>query len=164
MTDNENLQNPNVTEEGQGASGQQDYLDAYMELKKNSVSKEEYDRVVGENKKLFKTLTDGGQVVNKVESKKRPYAEVAKDMLNKNLNDLQYAKLFLELRDAYKEQTGDDFVSQHQDADIVEQDTKDMELYADILKDSIERANGDLKIFKAYYDSRVAETNLPRRR
>lgn len=160
MTDNENL---NI-KEGQDASGQQDYIDAYMELKKNSVSKDEYDRVVGENKKLFKTLTDGGQVINKVETKKRPYAEVANDMLDPKLNDLQMAKLFLELRDAYKEQTGNDFVCQHQESQIVEQDTKDLELYANILKDSIERANGDIKLFKAYYNSRIVDSGVPVRR
>ena len=39
-----------------------DYIKAISDLKKNSVAREEYNRVIEENKNLLKTLVEGGQI------------------------------------------------------------------------------------------------------
>ena len=78
----------------------QDYLNTIAELKRNSVTKDEYNKLKQENKNLLQTLVEGGQI-QPTESE----PEVDVDALRKELfkvpcelDNLEYIKKALQFR------------------------------------------------------------------
>ena len=83
----------------------QDYLATIAELKRNSVSREEYNKLRAENKNLLQTLVEGGQIQN-VESKPEVDVDALRKELfdvNCDLNNLQFVEKTLQLREALME-------------------------------------------------------------
>lgn len=80
----------------------QDYLATIAELKKNSVSRDEYNKLRAENKNLLQTLVEGGQI-QAVESKPEVDVDALRGELfdvNCELNNLQFVEKTLQLRNA----------------------------------------------------------------
>lgn len=87
-----------------------DYIEALKELKQNSVSKEKFDALNEEKKKLLEAIVSGQEVQLPEEQEKLETRETyyKKYKENKFSNDLDYWDNFLKLRKATIEEYGAD--------------------------------------------------------
>lgn len=132
--------------------GANDYLANLQALKDNTVSKEDYAKLVADNKRLAQALANGDfggskqtnvRVIPSVEEAKK------KVFTGRKKTDLQYFSEVLDLRDAVLASGGrDPFL--HTDPDYVptEQDKITAERVADNLREAIEYAEGDPALFR----------------
>lgn len=92
----------------------QKYLDTIAEMRKNSVSREEYDKVRNENKTLLENIANGRYTDDAAatEEPKPTSAELREKIFGKDsdtLTDLEFVKGLCDLRDALLEETGTDY-------------------------------------------------------
>lgn len=144
----------------------QNYIEAINKLKSTTVSKEKYDQLKEENANLLNSLINGNQVTAVTESEAKPTAaELRKELFTKEHNDLEYAKLTLQLRDAVKEETGVDcFVSNSTLQPAKDEDYASAEKVAKVLQECIDNSNGDNGIFMAHLTNRINDIVLPQRK
>ena len=107
MEDNKEL-NSVTSQEGDTTETEFDPVQAINELKQNSVSKEQYQKVVEEKNKYLKALIDGNQVAEAQPKEPVNIDELRNSLFGEELNNLDYAKKALELRDAIIEKEGKD--------------------------------------------------------
>lgn len=129
----------------------QDYIDNLNALKENMVSRDEYNKILADNKKLVNALSNGGGYSR--EEKKQP---VDLDELRKQLfspqtqrkTDLEYFTQVMQLRDAVIERGGQDpFLPYNREYIPTQQDIDDANRIADGIKECIEYAEGDPHVF-----------------
>lgn len=127
----------------------EDYLETIKTLKQNTVSKEDYTKLLDENKRLLKTVIDGQPGETETPSPKhRPIQEIRDELFNKDNNNLRYAELSLELRDAVMEDGGEDpFVPFGEKIKPTQEDREKAEQVATVFKECIEYAEGDSQLF-----------------
>ena len=135
---------------GQPEFGAQDYLDNLSALKDTMVSKDEYNRILEDNRKMANALASG---LNYGEEKPEP-ADINK--LRESLfspdkqrkTNLQYFTEVLALRDALIEAgEPDPFLPYNREYVPTQQDIADVERIAENLKECVESAKGDPGIF-----------------
>lgn len=168
MTENEqNLvnENENVNENQVESGSSTDYINAIKELKKNSVSKEEYAKLQAENKSLVEALIDGGQVTVEQEQPETPdIAELRQAMNEEGLSNLEYTSRALALRDAVIEQQGpeaDPFVGlPSKNYTPTADDYAKAQKVADILQDCVNKADGDPEVFNGYLNASIMEDSI----
>ena len=97
-----------TSQEGETTETDFDPVQAINELKQNSVSKEQYQKVVEEKNKYLKALIDGNQVAEAQPKEPVNIDELRNSLFGEELNNLDYAKKALELRDAIIEKEGKD--------------------------------------------------------
>lgn len=86
-----------------------DYIAAIKELKQNSVSKDKYDALAAENKKLVDALVSGEEIEANEEDELKPRLDYYKAYKENKFNtDLDYWKNFLNLREATIKEYGKD--------------------------------------------------------
>lgn len=127
-----------------------DPVQAINELKQNSVSKEEYNKVVSEKNKYLKALIDGNQIAEAQPKKPVDIDALRKDLFggSKDLTNLEYAQKSLELRDALIERDGVDiFVGRGSKLTPTDDDYEAAQRVADAFKQCIDVAQGDSEIF-----------------
>lgn len=128
----------------------EDYLESIKTLKQNTVPKEDYNKLLDENKRLLKTVIDGqpGDIETPTTAKHRPIQEIRDELFNKENNNLRYAELSLELRDAVLEDGGEDiFVPSGEKIKPTQEDRDKAEKTAKIFRECIEYADGDSQLF-----------------
>ncbi len=120
-----------------------------QKLRENTVSKEEYDKLKSENKRLFKTLVENGQISNNEQTSDKTSKELRKELLESNdLSNLEYWKKTLELRDRIIEEGGvDPFLPVGNRISPTSEDVECANRVAKVVKDTIEYANGDSQLF-----------------
>lgn len=143
MAEDENKKDNNVEDTNQM------YIDTINELKANSVSRADYDKVVNENRNLLRSLAQGNPTATaKDETPKRSVQEIRNDLFNKDHTNLEFAKEALELRDSIMNEGGTDpFLPVGKDIIITDSDVASANRVADALKQCIEYADGDSDIF-----------------
>lgn len=127
-----------------------DPVQAINELKQNSVSKEEYNKVVSEKNKYLKALIDGNQIAEAQPKEPVDIDALRKDLFggSKDLTNLEYAQKSLELRDALIERDGVDiFVGRGSKLTPTDYDYEAAQRVADAFKQCIDVAQGDSEIF-----------------
>ena len=127
-----------------------DPVQAINELKQNSVSKEEYNKVVSEKNKYLKALIDGNQIAEAQPKEPVDIDALRKDLFggSKDLTNLEYAQKSLELRDALIERDGVDiFVGRGSKLTPTDEDYEAAQRVADAFKQCIDVAQGDSEIF-----------------
>lgn len=148
MTNEEN--NVNETPEEQTFSAQ-DYINNLNALKENMISRDEYNKVVADNKKLVNALSSGGYMEREEQKQ-----AVDVDALRRSLfspetqrkTNLQYFTEVLALRDALIERGEQDpFLPFNREYVPTPQDMDDAERIANNLKECVEYANGDPSVF-----------------
>lgn len=119
-----------------------------QKLRENTVSKEEYEKLKSENKRLFKTLVENGQIKQDTNNDKTS-RELRKELLESNdLSNLDYWKKTLELRDRIIEEGGTDpFLPVGNRISPTSEDVECANRVAKVVKDAIEYANGDSQLF-----------------
>lgn len=135
------------------------YLDEIKELKKNSVSRAEYDKLVNENRNLLHSLVEGQQI------EQQPVQEAPVDVngLRKelysgenNMTNLEYITKTLELRDAIMATGGQDpFLPFGEKIRVTQDDIEAANRVADSLKEMVEIADGDPVAFRNEFQRRV---------
>lgn len=162
MNENETKNLPNEDSQANSNPNEKDYLDAINKLKENSVSKEEYDRAVLENKKLIKAITDGNSLDNKEDtSEKIDVAKISELILHGELNNLEIAKNALKLREQFKKEKGVDiFAPNWREEEVTENDLKAAEELAEYYQACVDASEDDPKRFQAIFESGLEEPKI----
>lgn len=128
------------------------YIEAIKEMKKNSVSKEAYDKLMADNKALLDAVINGKEVPATAEPKQPADIDALRKKLfsteNGDLSNIEYVKTALELRDALIEQQNvDPFLPMGKNISPTAEDMVGSDKLANALKSCIEYADGDSQLF-----------------
>lgn len=122
------------------------YIQTIKELKENSVSKEEYEKLLKERNQLIDVLKEGGTIENNDLSEDTN--ELRKKLFNTELSNLEYIETALKLRKNVLEETGEDiFVAKGNGVVNTTTDYQQAQRVADILEQLVEEAEGSSAIF-----------------
>lgn len=143
MADNEQITNNEPKE-----PTNEQYIEALAELRKNSVSREDYNKIKQENAQLLNTLVNGGTISPEEAPKRRSIDECRKAIFSDNINNLEFAKASLELREQLIEKgETDPFLPYGQKIVPTEEDVAIANRVATTLQECIDYANGDSNVF-----------------
>lgn len=131
--------------------GAQDYLDNLNALKENMVSREEYQKILDDNRKMANALANGINYSGE-EAKEPVNIDELRDKLfspeHQRKTNLQYFTEVLQLRDALIEAgENDPFLPFNREYIPTQQDMADAERIATNLKECVECAAGDPAVF-----------------
>lgn len=153
QNNNENVnENENLVEE------EFDPIKEINEIKKNSVPKDEYDKLKEEHNKTLKAIINGDveglnlpQVDNNSTSDNLEIIKACRhDLANKELNNLDYVSTALKLRKAVIDEYGEDkdpFLPTGHNVVIDKTDVETANRVADTLQELVDKANGDSLYF-----------------
>lgn len=160
MIDNENLElrvGENVEDT--------DYIEALKTLKQNSVSKEQYQKVKDENKRLLNSLVNGESI--QVEKEKEvDISKLRKELFSQDadLNNVDFISKALELRTALIEKEGiDPFLPVGKKITPTEEDISTANRVATVLQECLDYADGDSQAFTNELQRRTIDTAPMRR-
>ena len=146
-----------------------DYIAQIKNLKENSVSKDDYNKLKADNKKLIDALANGTQM--DVVEPKTSAVEKINECRNKlfakenNLNNLEYCKTAVELREALIENGDrDPFLPYGHNVLATESDIESANRVATILKECIDYAEGDSNIFTNELQRRTVDVVIPKKK
>ena len=166
--ENKDLENLESVSGEKGGEDTSALIEAIKTMKKNTVSREQYEAKEAENRELLDALINGGQVVQPTETEEDPQERIAvlrKELFgssNNNMTNLEYAQKSLELHDLNLQVgNGNDFLPVGQGVEITRDDVDKADLYAKTLKECIEKAEGDSEVFTAELARRTAESITP---
>lgn len=144
MVDQE--KNVNIPEE---ETTQVNYIEAMAEMRKNMVSRDEYNKVVEENKQLVNTLVSGQTIELPKQEPEVNLDELRNDLFNKDNTNLGFAEKALKLRnELLKRGERDPFVPYGHQYLPTDEDVASAEKAADALQHCIDVADGDPNIFQ----------------
>lgn len=137
-----------------------DYINAINELKQNTVSKDQYDKLRAENKQLLDTLVNGGQLTQHPLAEKADIAALRQGLFERHdLTNLEYCKRTLELRNALIEDGQQDpFLPVGSNVRIEDSDYVIAERVAGVMQECVDEANGDSALFTALLQNRLQES------
>lgn len=146
----------------------QKYIDTIADMRRTSVSREEYDRVRNENKQLLTSIVSG-QAYESGSTEPAPKPDV--DALRKDLfggdcqlTNLEYWQKALTLRQAIIDEGGKDcFLPYGSKIAPTDEDRQKAENVAKVVSECIEYADGDSNIFTTELQRRTVD-NIPTRR
>lgn len=140
-----------------------DYLEVINDLKRNSVSRDEYEKLKAENKKLLNNVVNG-QVVEVEQGPEYRDVDVIRDELfNNEHNNLEYIKLALELRNTLiaKGET-DPFLPVGKQISPSREDVEKAELVAQVYQECVDYAEGDSALFTQELMRRTRDVKVRR--
>lgn len=145
-------------------------LEAYNDLKENTVSKKEYERVLKRNEDLTQALIkndrleeDKGPKESNPDKIKRLTNELYSDK-RESMSNLEYCQKTVELRDAIIAEGGrDPFLptAGNEKDSFANQQTA--EKVANGLKNMVKDADGNPEAFNALFQARVEDSSVPKR-
>lgn len=137
------------------------YIDQINDLKNNTVSRSEYEKVQKDNRDLFTALKNRQLVEesSNTETPKVPLSELRENFFNPDRTNLDYVKTALELHDRTLAETGiNDFVPNSHMNSVTEEDLAAAGQVEEFLRSLVETANGDPNVFNIEYQRRVVDT------
>ena len=141
-----------------------DYIEVINNLKANSVSKDKYQKLKDENKRLLDSLVNGQQV-EAPNTPKVSNDELRKDLFNKNLSNLEFVEKTLQLRKNILEEKGEDiFAPDGPQFSFSDDDRRDAQRVADALQSCVDTADGNSVIFTNELQRILKDTPLPKKR
>lgn len=160
----ENNQSVSQQEEVNNTGAEVDPIEALREIKKNSVPRSEYDRVVAERNKIFAAYANGEREEQPEKQTPVDVDALRKDILSGELPNLEYAEKVIALRNELIAQgQRDPFLPYGKDVYPTMEDEAEAQAVADALEDCIEAANGDSAIFTNELQ-RIMVNTAPQRR
>ena len=145
----------------QGQNQEPDYIAQIEELRANSVSRDDYNKLKAEHNRAMNALINGGQIETKEAE------PVDKDALRKalftqdceNLSNLEYWQKTLQLRQAIIDDGGQDpFLPYGQKIAPTAEDVQKASNVAKVVQECIDYAQGDSRIFTNELDRRTVDT------
>ena len=146
-----------------------DYIEQIKKLKESSVSKDDYNKLKADNKKLIDALANGTQM-DVVESKVSAVENInnlRKKLFSKgnNLDNLEYCKTAVELRDALIENGDrDPFLPFGHNVVATDSDHETANRVATVMKECIDYADGDPDIFTNELQRRTVDVVIPKKK
>ena len=141
-----------------------DYIEVINNLKANSVSKDKYQKLKDENKRLLDSLVNG-QEVEAPNTPKVSNDDLRKDLFTKNLSNLEFVEKTLQLRQNILEEKGEDiFAPDGPQFSFTDEDRRDAQRVADALQSCVDTADGNSAIFTNELQRILKDTSLPNRR
>lgn len=150
------MENDNETKEvldNQENGTASDYLEVINDLKRNTVSKEDYEKLREENKMLLNNIANN-VVVNTDEEKKEEKVDINKlreDLFgsdNQDMTNLEYVTKVMELRKALMDRgERDPFLPSGQNILPTDEDIKTANRVAEVYQNCIDVADGNPDIF-----------------
>ena len=128
----------------------QEYIDQINELKRNSVSRTEYEKIKEENRTLLSNLVNGtaSVVAEEAPIQRESLDDLIERVFNNPKNDLDYVAGILEIRDRVMEEGGaDPFVSDNGRYHATDEDYRIAENTAEGLRHCVEVADGNNDVF-----------------
>ena len=141
-----------------------DYISALNEMKQNSVSRSEYEKLKADNKRLLDSIVNGTSENVEVLPKKS-IEELRKNFMKEGVSNLDYWKNALELRERLIEEgqpdpmipTGVRVAANQMDYDGVEK-------LVSGIKHCIDYADGDSQLFTNELQRITRDVNIPRQK
>lgn len=159
MTENDNI----IESEQENVGADNDYIEAIKEMKANSVSKEDYNKLKEENKKLLQAVVNG-ETIEIEKQKPVDIKEIRKRFITAE-STLDGVTAALELRDAVMAAGGKDpFLPAGKKIVATEDDIKTAERVAEGFRHCVEYAEGDPQIFANELTRITADTGISARR
>lgn len=129
-----------------------EYISQINNLRENTVSREEYERIKNDNKELAKALINGtgANIPGITKPENKPDLDDLRKKLftKKSKNDLEYFTNLLALRDGVMaDGQPDPFLPINREFRATAQDEADAERIATQIKEAIEYADGDPAVF-----------------
>ena len=125
-----------------------DYISAIKDLKANTVSKSEYEKLQAENKQLIDALANGETVPASAEPEKPSLDELRANLMKEEQSNLEFVKNALALRNAVIEQEGyDPFVPRGSQYAPTAEDEAAAFRVAKVYQECVDYANGDSQLF-----------------
>ena len=131
-----------------------DYIEQIKKLKESSVSKDDYNKLKADNKKLIDALANGTQVEGKVEPKVSAVEKIQnlrKELFgseSNSMNDLDMVSKMLELRKEIIDNGGTDpFLPKGHKVRITDNDKECANRVARVLTECVEDAEGSNRRF-----------------
>lgn len=153
-----NVNNPEVE------TTQVNYIEAMAEMRKNMVSKEEYNKVLEENRQLVNTLATGGSIQVEQPEVLVDTDALKKELSSKEMTNLEYATKALQLRDELlKRGEKDPFLPNGHEYIPNDTDSQEAQRAADALQYCVDVADGDPHIFQTELQRILVDPILPRK-
>ena len=159
------LENENLEQRVEESNPDTDYVAAIKELKEKTVSKESYQKLRDENKKLLQSLVNGEQIQAEVE--KPDINELRKELFNEdsNIDNVNFISKALELRTALIENgEPDPFLPVGKRITPTDEDLSAANRVATVLQECLDYAQGDSQAFTNELQRRTIDTAPTRRR
>lgn len=160
----EEIKQTEIIESGEQGDGNNAYIEAINEMKKNYVPKEKLQKVQDENKQLLEALVSGKQIELQKDDKKPNVQELRNKLFSTDneLSNLEYVKTSLELRTALIEAgERDPFLPVGDQVTLTAEHYDKAEQVAELLQGCVDFADGDSGIFTAEYQRRVKDASIP---
>ena len=144
-----------------------DYIAEIQKLKSNTVSIDDYNRLKADNKKLINALASGEGVATATPEPEKNINELREKLLKdgSNLNNLEYVKTAVDLRDALIAQgQRDPFLPYGEGVLPTAEDVECANRVANIYKECIDYADGDPDIFTSELQRRTVDAGPIRRK
>ena len=146
----QNEEDKSVSTQDETGKSAAEYIEAIKEIKENSVPRDKFEALEKEKKDLLKALIEGGQIDQQTATEKTDIKALQAELFNEDnkLNNLDYAKKALKLREAVLEETGKDiFLPYGANISPTPADAEAAEKVAKAFQSCIDYADGDSQLF-----------------
>lgn len=160
---NQEVNNQQSATQQKNVEDTNNYIEAIKEIKANSVTKEDYEKLKEENKQLLNSLVRGETIQQEMEEKPVDVDQLRKDIFSGELNNLDYMTKSLQLRDELiKRGEKDPFLPYGKNILPTDEDVAKAEKFVNTIKECIDIAEGSNDIFTNELQRRMVDPILPR--
>lgn len=140
------------------------YVEIIAEMKKNTVPKDDFNKLKKEHTQLLDSFINGGQMEAPEKKPKLTVQEMRNKLFKEDLNALEYCTIALELRQTLMDQGEQDpFLPTGKQVPLTTQDYEGAEKVARVLQECIETADGDAHIFSRELDRNIIDVPVPKK-
>lgn len=139
-----------------------DYINTINDLRANTVSRQDYDRIVRENRQLLNSITNGTTPEVAKPKEKKDLNKLREDIVSYDGTNLGYIERVLEYRNEMIEQGYDDpFIPKGHKVSANAMDVEAANRVAECFQHCVDYANGDNQLFTAELQ-RITRDTAPR--
>lgn len=143
---------------------EQDPVDIIEDLRNNSVSKSEFDKLKAQNTKLLKALANGEKIENKATVDMKTLRNELYGSDRKELSNVEYVTKTLQLRQAIIDAgSADPFLPIGHQVAPTKEDIASAANLAEVLQECLDYAQGDTAVFTNELQRRTLDMRLPNR-
>lgn len=163
----EEIKNEQIESGTEQSNDSADLISAISEMRKNSVPREQYEKLQKEKNELLDALIDGGQVNIQEAAPSKSIEEMrnelfSKEAADKGMSNLEFIERSLELRDAIIASGGTDpFLPVGKGIELTRDDYEAAEFTAQQFRECIDVAQGNSEVFTAELMRRTVDNSLP---
>lgn len=141
------------------------YIEVIKEIKQNTVSKSEYEKLQNENKQLLQSLVNGEYMEKSKEEEPIDLENLRKDLQGKDMTNLEYVSTALKLRnETIKKGDRDPFLPYGKNILPTDDDVEKAEKVANVLQECVDIADGDADVFTNELQRRLVDSPINRRK